>query len=248
MALDAVDEAVRRAVQDVAADVGVEAGQARAHIGPERSRDAAANPIFVALRDRYVPEKLKLARRAPGRDVEHAGARVLAEQGTLRATQHFDALQIDEVDEALALPRKHHPVEDDRHARLEPGAEQRGADAADAKVAVLLVGRLGEGKGGDLFLEVLRRFDAAVHQVLGGQRGDGDRHVLEALLAALGGDDDIPKPVLFGRRGGRCRRGSGGCALGMGGAGGKRCDRSGCTQNHPYGCLHFLRPLACVPR
>ena len=55
-------------------------------------------------------------------------------------------------------------------------------------------------------VEVLDVDDAKLIELLGADRRDGDRHLLETLLAALRGDDDLLEPGRPVRLGGGCGR------------------------------------------
>ncbi len=148
-----------------------------------------------------------LAGRVLGDDADCTRRGVAAEQGALRPAQDFDAFQIGQFEcgtlrtsdvdaieikrDRLVLPR--HRSEADRTPHGEVGDADRACGLAHEKVRRL------RGK-------VERVGDTICPQAILGDRGDRDRHVLQALLSLLRGDDDIRNAhAAFGilRKGGR---------------------------------------------
>ena len=131
-------------VLDMPFDIGVESGEAHAHRIGDRAGHAGPRAVFVVLRDQDVRLAFERARRAFGHDVDHARARVLPEQRRLRAAQHFDAFDIDQVDEGLPLARQDDTVDHEGHAGFHRAREHACADAANLDRTVQRVGALGE--------------------------------------------------------------------------------------------------------
>jgi len=147
-------------------------------------------------------------------DVHDAGRGVLAVQRALRAREHLDTVDVVEVGEGLARGGHHHAVEHEGHARLGRDREVDRADAAQEQRLVQRGVGLADVEGRHQPPQRLGGHAAGRIQQAAGDHGHRDRHLLEALLALLGGDDDL----LDLRDGiGRILRACGRC-------GGKRCD------------------------
>ena len=123
-----------------------------------------------------------------GDHVDHAGRGVLAEYRALRALEHFDALELAQVAEADAVARAVHPIDHHAHRRLQADVVADRADAADARGGDRVVLGAGDGQARHQDLQVLDVAHAGVLQQLLVEHGDGDRHVLQRLLALLRGD------------------------------------------------------------
>jgi hypothetical protein len=110
----------------------------------------------------------------------------------LRAAQHFDALDVVHVEQGALRTRDVHVVQVDTDAGLEAPQRVVLADAAD-----IGVDRAGgrtpgihfdvRGVRGDVF----ERANVLLQQLLGSERGDRDRDVLQALFAPSGRDGDL---------------------------------------------------------
>ena len=218
------------------ADVGVGAGEGRRHIV-----DIAAAALVIdnradgqlVLDDRDVEGRVgQRVRRAAGGaavaglriglvlgevglvgDVAHrAGFRPAAEQGALRALEHFDAVHIDHVDVHVArrelerlVVQIHRDVGEvpDGGAGLVAG--ETGAQAADEDVAlswpVVAIGYVWR-----VFQQIVERGDVQLRQSLAREGLDGHRDLFDRLAPPLGGHDNL---VNGGRRcagGGCCGR------------------------------------------
>ena len=142
-------------------------------------------------------------------DADRACRRVAAEQRTLRAAEHFQSGNIGQIEDRTARARDIDTINIDRHLLVGPGndteavltahRERRGLDAAGRR----LDREARRNRG-----QIVDRIDAVGLQVLLSHRGDGDRHVLHALLALLRGDDDFLKAALLAGclREGRCNK------------------------------------------
>jgi hypothetical protein len=131
-----------------------------------------------------------------------ARGRVLPEQGPLRTAQHLEVVDVEEVLERRRRARAVDPVDEDADRSFEAAAVPRRPQAADDDV---------RGGGGDIGraegdrrtdrLDVGDVVDPRLRQHIRARRGDGDRHVLQVLAAALRGDDDVAQPLrMVGRR------------------------------------------------
>jgi hypothetical protein len=132
-----------------------------------------------------------------GRDVarhvlDRARERVLAVQRALGAAQNLDTLDVVYVQQGTLRAGDVHVVHVDADARLEAPQRVVLTDAADIGVD----GAAGRAAGVDFDVRdvrghVLERAYVLFLQLLGGERRDGDRHVLQVLFAAAGRDDDL---------------------------------------------------------
>ena len=143
------------------------------------------------------------ARGLAGDEIDGTGERVAAIERALRATQHLDALEIDHVEHGTLRLAEIHAVQVHADGRV---PEERGvvlhaaADGDLGRGGVARRARHGEVRG-----QIVQRLDVAQTALFHGIRlegGDGDGHVLQALAALLGGDDDFVDVVSLG---GHCR-------------------------------------------
>ena len=205
--LIAVDARIGGDVVDIAAVGAVEGGDpALDHIA-ERHIDGAAQAVFIAVAGiATFQETAEIRARALGNDVDDAGRGVLAEQRALRAAQHFQAVDVDQVAEGLTGPAVDHAIDDGGDRGFAGNREGRGTDPTQEQRLVDGGAGLAEVQGRH---EVLRAFQ--VHRAAGGDgragdHGDGQRHILEFLYALLGGDHDFSDGgrIIGGTRLGHC--------------------------------------------
>ncbi|MCY1170653.1 hypothetical protein D9M73_107350 [compost metagenome] len=200
---EAVDQLASGDVADVAVIIGVEAGQARAHILAQRHINRGACAIFAVAEEPVLDIAAKRARRLFRDDVDDAGARIFAEQRALRPTQHFDLVDIDQVAKRLARAAVDHAVDHGRNRWLARDREGRGADPAQEQRLVERRARFQEIERRHQILRALQAGLALRGDRIAGHHGDGERHVLQPFGALLRGDDDVPGRVLGRRRGRR---------------------------------------------
>ena len=120
-----------------------------------------------------------------------------AEQGALRAFEHFDALQVRGVHvQVTARDAGRLFVEVDGDVRpLADGARTLRTTYADRQAAHVDVAFARTGRAEGDVRQVLDEFfngaDLELAQGFAGERLDGDRHVLDVFRAALSGNDDF---------------------------------------------------------
>ncbi len=170
-----------------------------AHLEREARRDVLGEAAGqVAVRHEAVVitvgNRGRAARRVAGLrgdDAERAADDILAEQHALRAADDFDPIEIEEVGERRAHARDVHLV-DEQADRGFCGriVELHADDAADVE---LLGDRrvLRHVDPGHARRERVQVGDAVCYERVGADGADRDRHVLQALLALLRGDDDF---------------------------------------------------------
>src|SRR5690606_19622045 len=123
-------------------------------------------------------------------DIDEATHHVLAEQGTLGAAQHFDALHVEHVEHLAHGGVEGHAIHRHQHGGVNGLLHILVADPADGETAVgggsrldgvhhHVGGELGEGGGVE---------GKGVGDVVAGDGADRHRHILDALLAFTGGD------------------------------------------------------------
>ena len=135
-------------------------------------------------------------------DLHRAGNRVAAVERALGAAQHFDALHVEQVQVHAGEPAVVDVVHVDADGRLGE-IEARVLDAGTAGVDLDGLGARRHRVGlevGDVLADVLDHVDLPVGDLVDGEGADGHGHVLEALLPALGRDEDL---VDLRRRGAR---------------------------------------------
>ena len=127
--------------------------------------------------------------RLVGQDVDGAAGGVTAVQRALGAAQDFDALDVEEVRRAEVVGNQRNVVLVNADAGV--GARRAralGADAADLEVIPAEV-RVGEVDVRDGLQEVFAASDLLGLQSVRRKGRDGDRHVLNGFLSALGRHD-----------------------------------------------------------
>jgi hypothetical protein len=182
-----------------AADVGAERA---AGVFAERAGHVVQVPgvaVLAAVAGGDV--ELEAVARLAGRDDHRAGHRVAAVEGALRALQDLDLADVGELLVERVRVRLQHAVDHEREIRLRVTA---GVDAADRDLQVAGLGGLHLRNTGGQGDEVLRPLDARGLDLGRAEGAHGHRHVLQALLALAGGDDDFLELGLGGARlGGR---------------------------------------------
>src|SRR5690606_4745077 len=114
--------------------------------------------------------------------------RVAAVERPLRPAQDLDALDVVQLLAELLLVRLRHAVDDDRHRRI--GIVDL-RDAADLQKRVAERERAVHRHVRRQVDEVGARFDAGLGDLPRTERRERHRHVLQPLLAVLGGHDDF---------------------------------------------------------
>ncbi len=131
--------------------------------------------------------------RALREQLDGAAERVLAGERALRTAQHFDAVDVEQVEHRAQQDAVVDVIDVDADARFEGEAAVVLADAADVGL------RDGAEARGTLHAHDVRRErgdigdrgGAASLKLLGVHGGDGDRRLLQTLLAELRGDHHL---------------------------------------------------------
>ena len=126
------------------------------------------------------------------RHVDGAGGGVLAEQRPLRAAQHLDPLDVEEVERRGSRARVEDAVDVKADARFDPvvGQPERRAESANVDRRVPRVGRV-ELHRRDQLLQPVHVERAGVRDQVAAHDGHRNWHLLRDLLDAAGGDDDV---------------------------------------------------------
>jgi hypothetical protein len=189
-----------------------------------------------------------------GDDVDQAGRCVAAEQGALRPAQHLDPFDLAELVQTDARARAVDSVDEHGDRAFEARIVADRADAADTGGAVRFGAGGGDQQGGRELVELADVGRARILHRFGVDRRHRDRHVLQDLLAALGGDDDVVAADFVGRRhvgigidlaGFLGRRGLAG-RLGVVLGGGGRGEREQPGRHQPNGFHHASPPTNFV--
>ena len=187
---------VQEGVVQVAVAVGGDEEQlGRQHIGDDRRVENAPELLIVPLAGGVLNLGAPLAGGLGADDVEGPADRIAAEQGALRTSQNFHALEIKVVDDLAGQRSEINPVDHHADRRVDRiVVRTRRADAADRDA-----GRIGalidgvdphvRGEGDDVAnIANVRRLELLLN------RRDGDGNVLHGLIARSGGDDDFLDP------------------------------------------------------
>ena len=132
------------------------------------------------------------------RDVaNHASLSAAAEQRTLRAFKHFDALNVSEIHVGVTGRELHRLVIEiqrdvreaaDRCRRLLTGKTSRQAAHKDRAVARTIVTKSDVGR---IFDQLVNRGDVQLAKRIRTERLDRHRHVSQRLVTTVGGNDDV---------------------------------------------------------
>ena len=189
-------------------------GQPELDIVAEGARDGALDQVAVVVGIFRPDLGVGLLGRPHRDDVDRAADGVASIKGALRTAQNLDA-----VDEERALAgfgggRGVDAVAVDGDAAIGGVDVGQAADAAQAE----LVRRLGVLEAGGEVGDILNGVEADQVALGAGEGGDGDRDVLQVLLALFSGDHQFPDVrAAVGVR--RRRRGGVGSRRGIGAAG-----------------------------
>jgi len=156
----------------------------------------------AVLANRLLNAALGVEGRFARGDVQHPRRGVLAEQRTLRAAQHFQLVDIEQVEHRHARPPEVDVVQIDADAAFQAIAGRVVAQATnrDARLPRMHIGDIGAGHQ---LLQILHTVDALGFQGFAAEHTDGRGHALRGFLAAAGIDRDRAELgfLLHGRRG-----------------------------------------------
>ena len=182
--------------QPVAPGVGAGGGD-RPVVGQALIRVEVSSPAPARAGFEREPAGLFASRR-PGDDVDRTADRVAAVESALRPAQHFDALDVRQVPVLSDLAPEVDAVDVDADAGVGGDEVILQADAADERVGGGgVAGReAGHVQVRDELADVDQVGDALPLKLLAGEGGDRDRHLVDALLALLGGNGDLLEHLL----------------------------------------------------
>src|SRR5262249_1479363 len=126
-------------------------------------------------------------------ETDRAALGVTTLEGTLRSAQHFDALDVKQVEIRTRQAWIVDIIDVQTDARLEGGIEVSLAEAADVGGDRIAEGRrlLAKHHAGRCVQDIGELLRTLLLDLLGSDRSDRDRYVLQLLLAILRGDDDL---------------------------------------------------------
>ena len=192
--IDELAVAVALQVRDRGAEVNV--------IRHDRRRAADLDvALVVAAAGRRDVERRVFRDDVARHVLDGARERVLAVKRALRAAQHFDALDVVDVEQGTLRTRDVDVIQIDADAGLEAPQRVVLADAAD--IGVDRAGGRAPGIHFDVRRvrgDVFERADVLLQQLVGSERGDRDRDVLQALFAPPGRDGDLLDGAGLGAR------------------------------------------------
>ena len=192
-ALVAVGPLAGGLVEHIALGVGVEGRKLRQQLaGHQRKVDRRAALDTVEPAIARFGEALDLVARLFHDHVDRTAGGIAAEQSPLRPPQHLDPLDIEEREIIGALARQIDVIDISSDRQIEGCDRFRVAEAAQrisiggSERRVVVADEIGhEGDQVD-------RARHLAHRKFGvGERADCDRYILQPLVAALRGDDDV---------------------------------------------------------
>jgi hypothetical protein len=160
------------------------AGDAECGMVVDGQVDEARQLVAVAIADFTVDLAADAVEPGPGgMQGDGTDAGIAAEQGTLRATQHFDAFQVEHRADDGAGARNISAVEEDGDAGLDGGVAG-GANASDAHADIGRLRALGRVEIRRDLGQALNRGDVVLFKRVAGESGDRDWHVLDIFPSA----------------------------------------------------------------
>ena len=161
---------------------------------------------FAPALDRTAERGFKLLGRGPGIEQHRAADHVAPEQHALRAAQDLDALQVEGVEQQQRIRAHIDAIHEHAHGRVQGGNGTVDAHAANREIYCPARGAdLIKAHVGDANSQVAQGTHLGGCQLLGVKGRHRHRHVLDRLLAFLGGDNDIGQQRGAFRSGGRFR-------------------------------------------
>ena len=177
------------------------AGQRQAEDTELRQVDIAAQRRRTVIAGAGSDIAFEIAGRLLGHDIDRAAQRIAAVERGLRTFQNFDMVDVADIGDIADGLGDIDAVDIETRARVPIGGGVDGNSAADRDVRFgLIARRLNDGDVGREALDAANVGNVARLQGRGAEGGQGNRHVAQLLLAALGGDDDFFKTA--GRGGG----------------------------------------------
>jgi len=193
IALRIVGISASRPVLHIAVALAVLAVDADCETLSERHIYRAGEAAIVIVADLGLADRLEIVRRKRGGDVDRAAGRVAAEQRSLGAAKHFDALDVGKIGLTLRQAWNVHAIDIGRDRRIVGGAG----------ILVLLATQRHENEAGHRgppgldreagrdALEVGRILDLRGLDRLGIERSHCNRGRLEILCGPARGDNDV---------------------------------------------------------
>ena len=177
------------AVFDQAVAARAVAGQPRGQlVVDQRSADGAAKLLAAVVRQSRLTLDLKRLRRQARDHVNGTGSRVLAIERALRAAQHLDSLEVDQVEYRIAGTPGVNAVDEQADAAFNAVVLAAAAQAADRERRQPRIDR-DHGQARHPLRQVGDRAQSGSRQVVTRQRHQRDRHVERTFLAVTRCDD-----------------------------------------------------------
>ena len=172
--------------------IGAEQGGERAREGVrnQTATQAEARTAFVTGEVRLINVTVGFSCGCTADDVHHPGRGVLAEQRTLRATQDFNAIQVQQVEGRLPRARVDHPIDYRRHGRLNAGRGRDRAHTPHKQRRVLVRGTGSKIQRGNLLDDARDAVAPVSLQLLAIDDGHGHGDFLQRFFATSRTDRD----------------------------------------------------------
>ena len=201
---------------DIAITDVVVAADAERDLVADWRREVASDAAAVEIAECAFNAAFSLERRLLGDDRDNARRGVLAEEGRLRAAQHFDALDVRKVRNLRSRTRTVDAVDEHADRRFNTGVVGAVAEAADDEVRVRRRLQLADAERRNDRLEVAQIDDFGFLDDVCADNRHSDRNVLQGLLTLGCRDGDgLQRPGFFfgfflrhGGRGESCQRGN----------------------------------------
>ena len=165
----------------------------RNQAGDNRSGHCAGVVVTRMIAGDDLPLQVPFIAGPPGNVIDRAHEGVASVAGALRALDHLDALHVGEAQVGHIAARQIYAVEENRHVLLAGLQYRHLGGAAYDRRGTPGAAEVLEIESGREQRDVAHVLDAALLQLLRGERGDGQRNVLDRLFALAGGDDDLLK-------------------------------------------------------
>ena len=197
-------------IVDIAVAVRRRHGKAHSHSIAQRAGNRALELVKAFIADRNLGARGKVKARLARRDVDGARRRVLAVERTLRPAQHFDPIDIEEIECRRCRSRIIDIVDIDADARFDAvvGKTESRPEPADVERGVARILRIELQRRSQL-LHAVDVERAGPVDMFTTQHRQGDRHGLRRFRPVPRGDEDNVALICRRLRGGRIVGGRG---------------------------------------
>ena len=187
----------------------VQVGNLQAERTPCGQVQVGAAAKGVAAAEGHLLLQAEFAARCRGGHADCAGSGVSAKQRALRTAQYLDTLDVGKIEDRADRATDIDAIQVHADLGVDGVVGRPRGDAADGHQRDRAYALVDDVEVRCERVEVLQIGDAVLAQHVGTECGDGDRYLLQVLLALLRSDDDLLQPRTALGCGGLLRHGEG---------------------------------------